>query len=179
MAGARGRPLQALLDREVQDQREIGRRVADHRLEQRVDHVEGHAMAVALVRGRGIGETVADHPATSRQGRPDRAFEMVGAGSGVQEGLGDWSPAIGVALDQQLADAFGAGAPPGSRGLQRRRCRARLAMPPAASICVDLPAPSPPSSVMNRPRALLTMGGLPPSRAQPCGETRYFSVAKM
>ena len=75
-------------------------------------------MAIALVRGGGIGETVADHPATSREGWPDRAFEMVGAGSGVQEGLGGWSPAIGVAFDQQLADAFGTGGAAGFAGLQ-------------------------------------------------------------
>src|SRR4029450_10717467 len=62
VAGARRRPLQALLDRKIEDQGEIGRGVADHRLEQGLDDVEWDAVAVALVGRRRVGEAVADHP---------------------------------------------------------------------------------------------------------------------
>ena len=59
------------------------------------------------------------HPAACRQGRTDRAVEAYGAGGVVQERFGDRNPAIGVALDQQRADALGAGGAAGFAGLQR------------------------------------------------------------
>ena len=109
------------------------------------------AAARALIGARRIGETVADHPGAARERRLDQPVEMIDARRREQNGLAERAERGRLAAEQRLAQRFGMRR---AAGLARRdRLDAAFARgaPASRRICVDLPAPSPPSSVMKRP----------------------------
>src|SRR5262249_52802997 len=146
------------------------------RLEQGVDNAEGHVVAVPLVRPRRVGEAVANYPAARRQGRAYRAIEMIGARGIVQERLGDRRPAIGIARDQKLADALCTRSAAGLAGLDD--IDATLPQPACEQLDLRRLAGALPAFQRNE----FSAGAIHHDairRSQPCGETRYFSVAMM
>src|SRR5690606_35020541 len=80
----------------------------DHGLVQRLDQAFGRAAAGALIDAAGIGEAVADDPATLVEGGPNRPFQVVGSRGVHQQGLGARRPAVGLSRDGNTANLLGA-----------------------------------------------------------------------
>ena len=108
------------------------------------------ALAVALIGHGGIGEPVAHHPHAGRQRRADGPLDMLGAGGEMQQRLGRRRP-VDRAAQQQVAQQLRPPARRPARACAAPAGRAAASASASSRAWVDLPAPSPPSSVMNRP----------------------------
>ena len=135
---------------QLEQQGAVGKEAVAADLVQRADRVEAEPAGAALIGDRAVDEAVARPPRrrASSAGRIVRAT-WSDAGGGEQQGLGLGGPVLDrAAAAPRIASA--PGLPPGSRVSTTSRPRARSAAA-SAFAWVDLPAPSPPSSVMKRP----------------------------
>ena len=108
-AAAPGRARQADFGIKVEDQGQIRLKVADDLSLQRRNQIRRGAAGGPLIGAGGIGEPVADDPGAAFQGGCNRALQVVGAGGVHQKRFGAGGPAVGAALNHQIADRFGAG----------------------------------------------------------------------
>ena len=135
------------------------------------------AAAGALIGARRIGEAVADHPGAARPAPGAITRSMWSRARGVhQQRLGDGRPAVAVPVDQQLAQRLRARRAAGlarAHDLRPRPSRRSTRRP----AWVDLPAPSPPSKVMNRPRCMAPDMAGTARAGKGCGPCRPFSCA--
>ena len=109
-------PGQTLLDREIQNKREIGLQTAGGALGQRRDGGFGKAEAVTLICQGRIAEPVRDHPGAAIERRAHGGGDMLGPCRRMQKGFGQRRPGLIAALDQKRADRLCAGRPPGLAG---------------------------------------------------------------
>src|SRR5262249_6153468 len=70
-------PAQSLGTRQIQDEGQVGREVAERELMYRPEVIERQTTAVTLIRYRGISKSVAQNPGTTRQRRRNQALHMV------------------------------------------------------------------------------------------------------
>ncbi len=98
--------LQAGLDRHVQQQGQA-RHDADHAPFQFGDEVAVTAARRALVGVAGIGETIADHPATGRKRGQDGSAHVLGPAGKHQQQLGFRRGRLMAGREQQVADLLG------------------------------------------------------------------------
>ena len=134
---------------ELQQQGAVGQEAAAADRVQRPDRVEAEAAGAALIGDRAVEEAVAHHPGRRAPapagscGRHDRSGRRRTA-----------APRPPAASDDRGAAGCGSPRRPGcrrARGSRRRRGRAPRSAAASAFAWVDLPTPSPPSSVMKRP----------------------------
>ena len=105
----------------------------------------------ALIGARRIGESVANHPGAPLQRRRDRLVDMVDPRGGEQQRLGSGPNLRRRAGEDHLAQCLGMRRAARLARTHDRPGQAPSARPRARFACTDLPAPSPPSSVMKRP----------------------------
>ena len=128
-------PRARSLRRDGEVQRQVGLEPAAGKLVSHPYHFERHAASVALVGDRRVAEPVADDPRAGLQGGAnDVADELCARGEEEEE--------FAAVAGRVLALVFMTSIPSEARASQRRLT------------CVDLPQPSPPSKVMNLPRAI-------------------------
>jgi hypothetical protein len=103
-----------------------------------------------LVGDRGVAEAVADDPVAALERGCDDVLHVIGARSEKKQRLGNGSIGSESTSSRSVSAS---GVPPGSRVTTTEwpAARSRCAI---QGMCVDFPAPSTPSSVMNRPRLL-------------------------
>ena len=146
-----GRPRDAEHRVDVEQDRDVGREAAGRPVVERADALEVEPAAVALVGDVESVEAVADARPRPRRARHDLLGDELGATGLVQQQLGARRRARVRRVEQEVADAVADG---GAAGLAQHGApsapapRSRSAR---SAICVDLPAPSPPSNVMNTP----------------------------
>ena len=117
----------------------------------RLDAQPARPALIGAASCRGSGRRA---PSCPLERRPDRLLDMVGARGGEQQRLGRGAPALFVA---GRAAARGSPRRPGcrpARGSRRQSMPAPRSASASAATWVDLPAPSPPSRLMKRPRAV-------------------------
>ena len=116
-----------------------------------VEGVEEGWIGAGLIDVGRVEETVGEHPLAGGERRADDALDMVGAGGGEEHRLAVDAELLGHAGEQHACGS------PRPSAYRRARGSATLVMPALLSrsassrIWVDLPAPSPPSNVMNLP----------------------------
>ena len=155
---APARPGEPGFDRQIQDQRQVGREFVHHHAVERLDICARHAKPPRP-----------DRPAWNRRSGPlttqmprsecgqDGAPQVIGTGRELEQGLAHRVPADRPRSHRRAAR--GSLRPPDCR---RARGWQRPSMPRAARLAqsrvtwVDLPVPSPPSSVMKRPCAMFS-----------------------
>ena len=98
---ARLRAGEPVLDRQVEDQRQVGLQPGERSGVQRLYRGARHALAVALIGHRRIGEAVGNHPGAAVERRRHGARHVLAPGRDVQQGLGQRVPAVGGAGDQR------------------------------------------------------------------------------
>ncbi len=106
---AQGRPAQGHLGRNLDQHDEVGEQslAADP---VQIKHVlVAQPSRPALVGAARIEEAIADYPLACFQRRPDQALDVVGAGSGEQQGLGAGMPALARRIEQQGANLLRTG----------------------------------------------------------------------
>ena len=144
------RARKPLLDGNIEHEGEIGHEAAKRQPLERVDQRRRHAARSALIGARGIEEAVAHDPYALRERLADRGVHMVRPRHGEEQGFRERPELPDVAGEQGLADLL-------SRRRAARLARGNRVAPRARSLltrmptCVDLPAPSPPSKVINLP----------------------------
>ena len=104
IAGASRDPREPLLDRQVEDQRQIRREIAERETVQSLQRGKRQAAAIALIRQSRIGEAVAHHPTALVERRLDQPLDMVAPRRVKQQGLADRIPTLVGAVEQQPAD---------------------------------------------------------------------------
>src|SRR5262245_39882221 len=87
-----GGPRQPDLDRQIEDQSEIGGKAVEGETVQGGEIIEYQVPAVALIGEGRIGEAVGDHPYPLRQRRLDHSGYMIASGGDQQQGLSDRIP---------------------------------------------------------------------------------------
>ena len=107
-AAAQFDPLQPELDRHVEDQSEVGRKIADRNAFEPFDQPLIDLAEDALIDARGIGEAVADHPFAGIERRQDGALHVVVARRRKQHRLDLRSERLCRARQQHVADDLGA-----------------------------------------------------------------------
>ncbi len=114
-ARAAAAPLEPKNRIEIDDERQIRRRILyDHRFEV-MENGQRHAPRMALIDARAVGEAVANDPSPGRDGRPDDAVEMIGARSIEGERLRKLRMRIGSGSSKRRRRRSANGVPPGSR----------------------------------------------------------------
>ena len=111
----RGASRHAGLDRQIEQEREVGQVPASSGACSGIDQRQPQTAGIALVDPAGIGKAVAEHPCAARQRRQDRAVEMVVTGGEEEVELAQGTPALRRAMNDQLADRLRTSVPPGSR----------------------------------------------------------------
>jgi hypothetical protein len=127
VAAARRGTAEPYVDRQVEDEREVGLKAVARDRMQRAQRLERDAAGIALVRECRIGETVGDDPASLCERGTDGALEMVAARRVDEKRLGERVPAAGIAADEEFSDLLRARR---AAGLARRRDRYSLLLQP-------------------------------------------------
>ena len=137
----------------------------------------GLAAAAALIGVAGIGEAIAKHPLPGRQRRLDHFAHQLRARGEHQQQLGLRSHAV------HAPDPAGSRAPPRPRRCRRARASAPGRCPAARGASrrpaskVLLPAPSPPSRLMNSPAWMCVIGSASAGNRRRCDCARASVLA--
>jgi len=97
-------PQKALLDRQVDQDDQVGPQAARGQVRHVTDRVERQPAPVSLVGQRGFDVAVADHQTAGGQARPDHLGHVLGPVGEVEERLGLRNESVAPEIEQDLAD---------------------------------------------------------------------------
>ena len=141
MAPRCGAAGHADLDREVEDQGQVGAMRAQERRLQSVDQLKAEAAGAALVDAGRVGEAVAQDPLAAIKCRQDGAMEVILARGEEEIELGQRAPALGRAVHDQLADRLRTLRAAGLAGDEAVDAALRASSPPDGAAGCSCPSP--------------------------------------
>ena len=100
-------PGQAFVDRNIEDDGEVGLKIAKHQPMEFVNGGLAQVVAISLIGDGGIGESVAQDPSPCRQCRFYGCPDVLQPGGEIEQRLGHRLPAINGAFNQKASDNLG------------------------------------------------------------------------